>query len=92
MGITASYTRVRDHLAEILDAVENEQEAIIIQRRGHQDIALVPADELASLRETAHLLRSPNNAVRLLAAMARSEQGRGQSTTLAELRQELGLE
>jgi antitoxin YefM len=34
-------------------------------------MALIPADELAGLMETLHLLRSPRNADRLLLALAR---------------------
>jgi antitoxin YefM len=37
------------------------------------DVALLPASELAGLMETAHLLRSPNNARRLLTALRRAE-------------------
>jgi len=39
-------------------------------------MALIPADELGSLRETAYLLRSPQNAARLLAALTRARRGR----------------
>jgi PHD/YefM family antitoxin component YafN of YafNO toxin-antitoxin module len=45
----------------------------LIRRRGAKDVALVPADELAGLQETAHLLRSPKNARRLLTALQRAE-------------------
>ena len=62
---------------------------IVIQRRGHEDMALLPADELSSLRETAYLLRSPENAARLLAALARGRRGRGKRRDLASLRHEL---
>lgn len=88
---TATYTYARDNFAEVLDTVENEQTEVIIQRRGHQDIALVPADELASLKETAHLLRSPKNAARLLAAIARSSRRQSEPTSVDELRRELGI-
>ncbi len=88
---TATYTYVRDHLAEVWDEVENSREPVVIQRRGHQDMALVPADELASLRETAHLLRSPTNAARLLTALARSRRERVAPTDLDALRAELGV-
>ena len=37
------------------------------------DVALIPAAELAGLIETAHLLRSPKNARRLLTAVRRSD-------------------
>jgi antitoxin YefM len=56
---TATYSFVRENLAEIWNEVESSQTPIIITRRNHQDLALIPADELASLRETAHLMRSP---------------------------------
>ena len=42
------------------------------RRRGARDVALIPAAELAGLIETAHLLRSPKNAERLLQALAKS--------------------
>ena len=45
---------------------------MIINRRGHEDVALVPGGELESLVETVHLLRSPKNAERLLTALRRA--------------------
>ncbi|WP_236618804.1 type II toxin-antitoxin system Phd/YefM family antitoxin [Acaryochloris sp. CCMEE 5410] len=54
-------------------------------------MALIAADELSSMMETVHLLRSPANATRLFDAIARAEAGEGQHTTLNELTQELGF-
>ena len=88
---TATYSHFRENLAEIWNQVENSQDPIIITRRDHQDLALIPADELASLRETAYLLRSLRNAARLLAALTRSLEGGSASTTMDDLRAELGL-
>jgi antitoxin YefM len=85
----ATYSHLREHLAEVWDAVEETQEPIILQRRGHEDLALLPAAELAGLMETAHLLRSPKNAARLMAALARSEAQDVEPTTLQELRASL---
>ncbi len=59
MALKVSYSHARDNLAAVWDQVEDSREAAVIQRRGHEDVALIPADELASLRETAYLLRSP---------------------------------
>jgi antitoxin YefM len=47
------------------------------------------AGELASLIETAHLLRSPRNARRLLAALHRAERRKAKPATIAELRREI---
>lgn len=91
MAIKTSYSHAREHLATLWDEVEDSREAAVIQRRGHEDMALIPADELSSLRETAYLLRSPANAARLLAALTRARRGRTKPTDLAALRRELGV-
>lgn len=64
---------------------------MIVSRRGHQDMAILPADELESLRETAHLMRSPKNARRLLEAMTRAQVGEGEVVDPRSLRDELNL-
>ena len=91
MAEKTSYSHARQNLAKLWDTVEDSREAAVIQRRGHEDMALVPADELASLRETTYPLRSPENAVRLLAALTRARRGRRKATDLATLRRELGV-
>jgi antitoxin YefM len=92
MAVKVSYSHARENLAKIWDEVEDTRDAAVIHRRGHEDMALIPADELASLRETAYLLRSPANAARLLAAMLRARRGGTAAQDLAALRAELGLE
>lgn len=91
MALKVSYSHARDNLADVWDEVEDSREAAVIQRRGHEDMALIPADELASLRETAYLLRSPQNAARLLAALTRARRGETAARDLATLRRDLGL-
>jgi antitoxin YefM len=86
---SASYSHLREHLAEVWDEVENTQEPVIVSRRGHQDMAILPADELESLRETAHLMRSPRNARRLLEAIARANTGEGETVDPRSLRAQL---
>ena len=91
MAVKTTYSNARENLATLWDEVEVSREAAIIQRRGHDDMALIPADEIASLRETAYLLRSPANAARLLAALTRARRGRTKSIDLTTLRRELGV-
>lgn len=74
MPTETSYTHLRENLAAILDDVIAQQDVVIVRRKGgpgSRDVALIPATELAGLIETAHLLRSPRNARRLLAALRR---------------------
>jgi antitoxin YefM len=87
MATKTSYSHARENLAALWDEVENSREAAVIQRRGHEEMALVPADELASLRETTYLLRSPQNAVRLLAASSSSPTSSGCSSPSNDLRE-----
>jgi antitoxin YefM len=90
MAVKTSYSNARENLATLWDEIEDSREAAVISRRGHEDMALIPADELASLRETAYLLRSPANAVRLLAALTRARRGKTKATDLVRLRRSLG--
>ena len=91
MTIQTSYSDARVRLASLLDEVTQNNEVVIIRRRGAEDVALISAAELTSLQETAHLLRSPRNAERLLRALARAETGDGTPQTIEELRREVGL-
>lgn len=86
-----SYTNLRQSLASVLDRVANDHEVVIVRRKGDKRVAMVPADELASLMETAHLLRSPKNAQRLLTALRRAKVGKGRPETIEKLRQEMRL-
>jgi antitoxin YefM len=91
MAIETTYTDARARLARLMDRVAEDREVVLIRRRGHSAVAMVAADELASLEETAHLLRSPRNARRLLTALRRALAGRGRRQTAASVRRELGL-
>lgn len=89
MPAETTYTSLRANLASILDQVVDQQETVIVRRKGAKDVALIPATELAGLIETAHLLRSPRNARRLLAALRDAERGKSKPGTVAQLRREL---
>ena len=92
MAIQTTYTHARANLASILDEVTKNREVVIIQRRGSEDVALITADELAGIMEVAHLLRSPNNAKRLLTALGRVRKASGTPQTIDELRREVSFE
>jgi len=90
--IQTTYSNARETLADLWREVEENGEIVIINRRGHEDVALISAAELSSVLETAHLLRSPANARRLLAALQRALDGRTAPATVETLRREYGLE
>ncbi len=91
MAIQTTYTHARAHMATLCDQVTANHEVVIIHRRGAEDVALIAADELSGLLETAHLLRSPANAARLLTALARAQQRTLAPQSLDDLRREVGL-
>jgi antitoxin YefM len=53
-------------------------------------MVLLPLEEWEGMKETAHLLRSPANARRLLSALLRFETGEGERMTSEELASRVG--
>jgi antitoxin YefM len=92
MTIQTTYSQARASLASLLDTVVDDREIVIIQRKNGKRAALIDADELESLLETAHLLSTPKNAERLLSALERSLKGEVRRMKLDELRREVGLD
>jgi antitoxin YefM len=92
MATVTTYSNARATFAKLCDEVTSTREPVIIKRRGAGDVALVSLEELSSIMETAHLLRSPRNAERLLKALARAQSRELSPSTVEDLRRELGLE
>ena len=89
MPTETTYARLRENLASILDHVIDQQEVVVVRRKGARDVALIPAAELTGLMETAHLLRSPENARRLMKALKRAEVTKPRTSTADQLRREM---
>lgn len=92
MSILTTYTAARAQFKKLCDEVSSTREPVIIQRRNGEDVALVSADELESLMETAHLLKSQKNATRLISALVRAQSKEGKPSSVEKLRRELGIE
>ncbi len=92
MARVTTYSELRAHLKSHCDNVAETGEPLIVKRRGGAHVALVSLDELVGLEETAHLLRSPENARRLLASLEEVGSGRGSALTVEELRSHFGLD
>ena len=85
-GLTISAER-----CPVINELDN-MSVVIIHRRGAEDVALIAATELSSLLETAHLLRSPKNAKRLLTALTRAQQRTVAPQSVESLRREFNLD
>jgi len=81
MAMSASEARKR--LFPLIEQVNDDQEPVeIISKAGAA--YLVSADQWRSLMETAHLLRSPANAERLMRSIAEAEAGRTEAHELID--------
>lgn len=90
--LKTTYTNARANFAGLCDEVTKNREIVIIGRRSGESVAMISADELEGLIETAHLMRSPRNAQRLLASLERALKRQGEPAAPENLRKELGLE
>jgi antitoxin YefM len=89
---TITYSTARDHLAEVWDKTVSTREPVIVSRRGAESIVMLPLEEWEGLQETAHLLRSPANARRLLAALNRLDSGEGDILSMESLEKHSGIQ
>ena len=79
-----TYTTARANLASTMDRVCSDHEPLIITRNGEQSVVMLSLEDYKALEETAYLLRTPENARRILAAAAQLNAGTGVERELAE--------
>jgi len=72
--VNKSASDARQHFFELMDMVTNDHYVVLVNRRGGENVAMIAESDLSSLMETVYLLRSPENARRLHAAIERSKE------------------
>jgi antitoxin YefM len=92
MTIETTYSQAREQLKALMDRAVDDREIIVVRRRSGGAVAMIAADELEGLLETAHLLRSSRNAQRLLTALNRARTRELETTTPAKLAKDAGLD
>ena len=90
MTIETTYSQAREQLKSLMDRAVADREVIVVRRRAGGAVAMIAADELESLVETAHLLRSTKNAERLLTALTRARTESVKPMSLADLQKRVG--
>lgn len=80
-----TYTAARENLAATMDKVCEDGAPVIITRNRDQSVVMLSLTEYEALEETAHLLRSPANARRLLESIQSLEAGKGKPRTLKDV-------
>ena len=81
---TITYSEVRSKLAETMEKVCDDHAPIIITRKNSRSVVMISLDDYEAIEETAHLLRSPKNARRLLESLAELGAGGGKKRELIE--------
>jgi antitoxin YefM len=87
MSKTVPVRELRANLSSLLDAVTYRRDHVLVTRNGVPAAALVPIDEYEALEETAEILSDPATIAALDKGLGEIE--RGETVTLAELREEL---
>ena len=91
MAIHTTYSMARANFSALCDRATEDREIVLINPRNVEDVALISAAELSSLLETAHLMRSPRNAQRLLAALRRALARTETPQSIEALKKEMGI-
>jgi antitoxin YefM len=70
-----TYTAARENLASTMNRVCLDRDPVIITRKRDQSVVMISLDDYEALEETAHLLRIPANAKRLIESIEAAESG-----------------
>jgi antitoxin YefM len=80
----ATYTSFRQQLKSYLDKVRSNHVPLVVTSAGSDDVVVISKADYESMEETFYLLKSPNNAARLLKSIEDYEKGLGQERSLIE--------
>lgn len=79
-----SYTSARSNLAKTMEKVCEDHAPVAITRKGEGAVVMLSMEDYQALEETAYLLRSPQNAKRLIESVAALNSGKGLERELSE--------
>jgi antitoxin YefM len=79
-----SYTAARAKLATTMEQVCNDHAPVIITRKTQPSVVMMSLEDYQAMAETTYLLRSPENARRLLSSIEELENGKGSARELIE--------
>jgi antitoxin YefM len=72
-----TYSSVREQFAKTIDIAVNDHTPILITRRSGGNAVLISEEDFRSYEETAYLMQSSTNALRLNSAIDALRSGRG---------------
>lgn len=71
-----SMTEARNNFKAIFDAVYNNNDEVIIHRKGKENVVVIPFSEYNSIKETNYLLSNKNNAKNLQESIKQLREGK----------------
>ena len=80
-----SMTEARNNFKAIFDAVYHDSDEVIIHRKGHENVVVIPFNEYNSMKETNYLLSSVNNRERLMRSLKDARDGKTFKKELIEI-------
>ncbi len=80
----ATYSDFRLKLKSYLDEVFQSKSPLFVTRTKGENVVVLSQSDYDSIMETFHLLKSPNNAKRLLSALEEYNNGSGKEQNLIE--------
>ncbi len=79
-----SMTEARNNFKAIFDAVYNDNDEVIIHRKGKENVVVIPFSEYNSIKETNYLLSNKNNAKSLQESIKQLREGKFTQKDLVE--------
>ena len=79
-----SMTEARNNFKAIFDAVYNDNDEVIIHRKGKENVVVIPFSEYNSIKETNYLLSNKNNAKNLQESIKQLREGKFTQKELIE--------
>jgi len=81
---TATVTEFRSKAKEYLDQIEQDNDILILSRpKNRSGFVVLSMSDYESLKETAHLLSTPANAIRLMKGIKQAQDGKVRIRKLA---------
>ena len=71
-----SMSEARNNFKAIFDAVYNDNDEVIIHRKGKENVVVIPFSEYNSIKETNYLLSNKNNAKNLQESIKQLREGK----------------
>lgn len=79
-----TYSFTRQHFADVMRQVNEDRAPVVVTSQRGKPVVIMSLDDFHALEETAHLLRNPQGAARLMEAVEELRHGGGEVRELVD--------